>query len=117
MFATGVKGALWLAFSSVVAGLGQERIISPNATGSVLQIAGGSVSTGQILVAPDEYWGVVRAAHDLARDFGRVTGINYTVSNGEAGAAPITYTYNPINNKNNTFVSRQNSSGNEGLIY
>ncbi|KAK4653830.1 hypothetical protein QC762_511520 [Podospora pseudocomata] len=105
MFATGVKGALWLAFSSVVAGLGQERIISPNATGSVLQIAGGSVSTGQILVAPDEYWGVVRAAHDLARDFGRVTGINYTVSNGEAGAAPITYTYNPINNKNNTFFS------------
>ncbi|KAK4159432.1 hypothetical protein QBC43DRAFT_381881 [Cladorrhinum sp. PSN259] len=105
MLSTGLKGAVLLAFGSVVTALGQERIISINATDSVLQIAGGSVSAGQILVAPDEYWGVVRAAGDLALDFGRVTGVNYTLSNGEKGAQPVQYVYNPVNNMNNTHFS------------
>lgn len=105
MLSTGLKGAVLLAFGSVVAALGQERIISLNATDSVLQIAGGPVSAGQILVAPDEYWGVIRAAGDLAIDFGRVTGVNYTLSNGQSGAQPASYEYNPVNNMNNTHVS------------
>jgi hypothetical protein len=104
MLTTGVKGALWLAFSSVAAALGQEGLISTNSHGSDLQIAGGHVGKGQILVSSNDYWGVIRAAGDLALDFGRVTGTNYTLSNGEKGAAPAAYTYNPVNNMNNTHV-------------
>lgn len=103
--AKGVGAALWLTLTSVVAGLGQERIISINATAGAFQIAGGSVSKGQILVSDNDYWGVIRAAGDLAIDFGRVTGINYTLSSGKAGSAPVSYSYRPINNMNNTFVS------------
>jgi hypothetical protein len=100
-----MKGALWLAFSSVAAALGQERIISLDKNGADLQIAGGNVGKGQILVSSNEYWGVIRAAGDLAVDFGRVTGTNYTLSNGEKGAKPSEYTYKPVNNMNNTHVS------------
>ena len=105
MLPTSVKGAVWLAFSSVVAALGQESIISTNSKGSVLQIAGGHVSKGQILVSSNDYWGVIRAAGDLALDFGRVTGINYTLSNGDKKAAAAAYVYHPINNTDNTVVS------------
>jgi len=100
--------ALWLALAltSLVSGLGQERIVSINATTpGAFQIAGGPVSKGQILVSDNDYWGVIRAAGDLAVDFGRVTGINYTLSNGKASSAPVSYSYRPINNMNNTFVS------------
>lgn len=106
MLTMGVKGAFWLAFSSVVAALGQESIISTSGHGSALQLAGGHVGKGQILVSSNDYWGVIRAAGDLAVDFGRVTGTNYTLSNGEkkAGAAAA-YVYHPVNNMNNTVVS------------
>ena len=100
-----LKGAVWLAFSSVVAALGQERIISTSSHGAVLQLAGGQVGKGQILVSSNDYWGVIRAAGDLAVDFGRVTGTNYTLSNGEKKAKPAAYEYHPVNNMNNTVVS------------
>jgi hypothetical protein len=105
MLTAGVKGAFWLAFTSVAAALGQERIISTSSHGSHLQLAGGQVGKGQILVSSNDYWGVIRAAGDLAIDFGRVTGTNYTLSNGEKKATPAAYTYNPVNNMNNTHVS------------
>ncbi|KAK3939987.1 hypothetical protein QBC46DRAFT_449891 [Diplogelasinospora grovesii] len=103
-----VKGAAaaWLAFASVVSGLGQERIISFNSsTSGSLQIAGGAVSKGQILVSSNDYWGVIRAAGDLAIDFGRVTGTNYTLSNGNSSSKPAAYVYNPVNNMNNTYYT------------
>ncbi|KAL2260100.1 hypothetical protein VTK26DRAFT_6004 [Humicola hyalothermophila] len=105
MLPTSLKGALWLAFSTVVAALGQERIISTNRHGSVMQLAGGHVSKGQILVSSNDYWGVIRAAGDLAVDFGRVTGTNFTLSNGERRAKPAEYVYEPVNNMNNTHYS------------
>ncbi|KAL2024908.1 hypothetical protein VTK56DRAFT_3607 [Thermocarpiscus australiensis] len=105
MLATGMKGAVWLALSSVVAALGQEPIIALAGTAGSLQLAGGRVSKGQILVSSNDYWGVIRAAGDLAVDFGRVTGVNYTVSNGEKHAEPAAYTYRPVNNMNNTFYT------------
>ena len=105
-------GALWLALTSVVAGLGQERIISfDKSADNLLQLAGervggkGGSKAGQILVSGDEYWGVIRAAGDLALDFGRVTGTNYTLSNGDKKAKPAAYVYKPVNNMNNTHVS------------
>jgi hypothetical protein len=97
--------AVWLALTSVVAGLGQERLVSINATAGAFQIAGGPVSKGQILVSDNDYWGVIRAAGDLALDFGRVTGINYTLSDGKTSSPAAKYTYRPVNNMNNTFVS------------
>ncbi|GAB1317752.1 Gylcosyl hydrolase 115 C-terminal domain-containing protein [Madurella fahalii] len=117
MLTAGVKGALWLAFSSVAAALGQERIISPNGTAAALQIAGGPVSAGQILVSSNDYWGVIRAAGDLALDFGRVTGTNYTLSNGEANAEPAVYQYNPVNNMNNTHFSTTGTANFTGPAY
>uniref|UniRef100_L7JPV2 Gylcosyl hydrolase 115 C-terminal domain-containing protein n=1 Tax=Pyricularia oryzae (strain P131) TaxID=1143193 RepID=L7JPV2_PYRO1 len=84
--------------------LGQQAIVDFTSSANSLQIAGGPISAGQIRVSPNEYWGVIRAANDLAVDFGRVTGTNYTLSNRETGASPATYGYDPINNKNNTEV-------------
>ena len=108
MFCQSLRKAAFLmgaAGTSIVAALGQEPIVSFTSSAGSFQIAGGSVSAGQILVASNEYWGVIRAAGDLALDFGRVTGTNYTLSNGEKGSAAASYGYNPVNNMNNTFVS------------
>ncbi|KAH7367752.1 hypothetical protein B0T11DRAFT_253145 [Plectosphaerella cucumerina] len=90
---------------SLVAGLGQQPIISFEASDNALQIYGGDVGTGQIRVSENEYWGVIRAAGDLATDFGRVTGTNFSLSNGEEGASPATYTFNPVDPTNNTVYS------------
>lgn len=103
-----MKAAALLTVSttaSLVNGLGQQPIIAFNSTEDSFQIAGGSISKGQILVSSNDYWGVIRAAGDLALDFGRVTGTNYTLSNGVNGSAPASYVYHPVNNKNNTVVS------------
>jgi len=95
--------------ASLVTALGQAPIVAFEASPGSFQIAGSSLSTGQILVSSNDYWGVIRAAGDLAADFGRVTGTNYTLSNGNSRAAPATYTFHPVNNLNNTFVSPQAS--------
>lgn len=60
------------------------------------QITGGRISKPQILVSSGDNWGVIRAAGDLAKDFGRVTGTNFTLSNGEKRAKPATYEYRPV---------------------
>ncbi|CAK7207467.1 hypothetical protein SEUCBS139899_010277 [Sporothrix eucalyptigena] len=97
-----------------VAALGQQPIISFNdsATGS-LQLSGG----GQILVSSNDYWGVIRAAGDLAVDFGRVTGTNLTLSNGEANTSPASYSYHPVNNLNNTVYSTNGTASFSGPAY
>ncbi|KAK4237527.1 glycoside hydrolase [Achaetomium macrosporum] len=117
MHSPGLMGALWLALSSLAAGLGQQQIISTNSHGAELQIAGGRVGKGQILVSSNDYWGVIRAAGDLAVDFGRVTGTNYTLSNGEKHAVPAAYTYHPVNNMNNTFYSTTGTANFTGPAY
>ncbi|CAJ2500490.1 Uu.00g033430.m01.CDS01 [Anthostomella pinea] len=80
----------------LVAALGQQPIISFESVAGALQLAGSNITRPQILVSSDDYWGVIRAAGDLAKDFGRVTGTNFTLSNGEAGADQATYDYRPI---------------------
>ena len=90
----------------LVSALGQQSIISFTETPGAFRIVGGDYSTpSQIRVASNDYWGVIRAAGDLAKDFGRVTGTNFTLSNGEAGAEPAVYSYNPTT-ANYTHVSR-----------
>ncbi|KAI0198547.1 hypothetical protein F4808DRAFT_256222 [Astrocystis sublimbata] len=90
---------LWLvltALASLVASLGQQPIVSFTKVPDALQIAGGDIKKPQILVSGGDSWGVIRAAGDLAIDFGRVTGTNFTLSNGEKGAKPTLYEYHPV---------------------
>lgn len=94
-----------LGLLPVVAGLGQQSIVSFNKSDDGLQLVGGDAGPGQIRVSKDEYWGVIRAAGDLAVDFGRVTGTNFTLSNGQKKASPVKYKFKPVDVKNNTHVS------------
>lgn len=93
-----------IGFAPSASALGQKQIISFTGDSDAFQVAGGAISQPQILVSSNEYWGVIRAAGDLAKDFGRVTGTNFTLSNGEAGAEPAAYEYKPIT-RNYTHVS------------
>lgn len=97
--------SLVIGFAPLTAALGQKQIISFTSDPGAFQLAGGSITEPQILVSSNEYWGVIRAAGDLAKDFGRVTGANFTLSNGEVGAAPAVYEYAPIT-RNYTHVSQ-----------
>jgi hypothetical protein len=93
------------ALLPLVASLGQKQIITFDADGEdTFQLVGGDISNGQILVSGDEFWGVVRAAGDLAADFGRVTGTNFSISNGREGATPAVFKYDPVDISNNTIV-------------
>lgn len=111
---------LWLiglfGLTANVVALGQEAIISFTNSDDSFQIFGGSITTGQIRVSKDDYWGVIRAAGDLAVDFGRVTGTNFTLSNGDTGASPATYTFEPVDVKNNTYVSPDKVVGDAQLM-
>lgn len=85
------------ALAPLVSALGQQTIISFTEVPGSFRLAGGdSVAQPQIRVSGDDYWGVIRAAGDLAKDFGRVTGTNFTLSNGEVGAEPAVYAYDIV---------------------
>ncbi|KAI0405898.1 hypothetical protein F4802DRAFT_138996 [Xylaria palmicola] len=89
---------VWLVlavWASLVTALGQEAVVGFKRAPGAFQLAGGKISRPQILVSADDSWGVIRAAGDLAIDFGRVTGTNFTLSNGKKGARPATYQYRP----------------------
>lgn len=68
----------------VVLGLGQNATISLTNKPGLLQL-GGKGLQGQIVVSPNDWWGVIRAAEDLAFDFGRVTGTNLTLGSSQKG--------------------------------
>src|SRR5687767_5610886 len=101
-----LNGFALAACLPLVSSIGQKQIISFESDGDeTFQLAGGDVSNGQIRVSDNEYWGVIRAAGDLAIDFGRVTKNNLTVSNGKDGADPAELKYDPVDVSNNTIVS------------
>jgi hypothetical protein len=83
-----------LAFVSAVAALGQEQIISFTISKNAFQLFGTNSGKGQILVAPNDHWGVQKAAGDLATDFGRVTGKNMTLTAYESKDVQPIYTWN-----------------------
>lgn len=111
---------LLLAVAPLVSALGQQPVVSFNASAGAFQIAGGRIAAGQVLVAENDYWGVIRVAGQVAADLGRVTGTNYTLSTdvrlvansssssfGNASsttAAAALYWYNPVDTRNNTHV-------------
>lgn len=100
-----LTAAALLALAPLASGLGQKQIISFEHSGGALQVAGGDIGAGQIRVSEDEFWGVVRAAGDLAVDFGRVTGTNYSLSNGVESAKAVEYKFEPADVSDNTVVS------------
>ncbi|KAI9170762.1 Kinesin-like protein 6 [Paramyrothecium foliicola] len=104
--------------ASVVAGLGQKQIIGFGAANrDSFQLAGRGVNSGQILVSSDDYWGVIRAAGDLGLDFGRVTGTNYTLSNGKRDAKPAKFDFDPVDVKDNTKFATTKKQSFEGPPY
>ncbi|KAF7176425.1 hypothetical protein CNMCM7691_002554 [Aspergillus felis] len=58
--------------------LGQEPIVAFDKTKGAYKLAGKTTAAGVILLDGDDWPGVIRAAGDLAADFGRVTGTNFT---------------------------------------
>lgn len=63
------------------AGLGQNATVATSHAGpDFLQLAGDGID-GQILLSANDWWGVIRAAEDLAIDIGKVTGKNLTLGN------------------------------------
>lgn len=100
-------GALCLLLPPLAQALGQEPILDFTGARSedTFRLAGSDQSAGQILVSSNDYWGVIRAAGDLAIDFGRVTGTNFTLSNGEDDAEPAVFEFEPVDVRNNTAVS------------
>src|SRR4051812_5963376 len=54
--------------------------------GTLLQLAGKGLGA-QILVSQEEWWGVLRAAEDLAGDLGKVVGENLTLAYWDGSAA------------------------------
>lgn len=80
-----------LSLFPLTAALGQDPTITTikpkNGTSSPLQIAGKGLNP-QILVSKEEWWGVLRAAEDLAADLGKVVGENLTLAYWDGKAAP-----------------------------
>lgn len=71
---------LLLGLLSNVIALGQNATISLIAGKGLLKLAGDG-SNGEILVSANDWFGVLRAAQDLAVDVGRVTGRNLSLGN------------------------------------
>ena len=67
-----------LAVASIVAALGQNATLTFEPTAGALQLAGGN-STARIVLDGADWAGLIRTADDLAKDFGRITGVNGTV--------------------------------------
>lgn len=82
------------------ASLGQQITIAFTQQTHGLQLAGHGIN-GQILVSANDWFGVQKAANDLAEDFGRATGRNLTVAAANTHAKAAFYTYRaPTSNVN-----------------
>jgi hypothetical protein len=78
------SSSLFALLVSAVNALGQNATVTLSPGKGLLQLAG-SGTNGQILVSANDWWGVLRAAEDLAGDVGKVTGRNLTLGNWMAG--------------------------------
>lgn len=98
----------------VVVGLIQRRTIAFTQQTDALQLAGKGIN-GQILVSANDWFGVQKAANDLAEDFGRVTGTNMTVAATGTNEKAAFYTYQPPTN--NVNVSSVRVYGWHGFLF
>ena len=68
-----------LSAATIVAGLGQNATLTFKPMVGALQLAGGNSTSSRIVLDGADWAGVIRTAQDLAKDFGRITGVNGTV--------------------------------------
>jgi hypothetical protein len=85
---------LLLALLPSVLALGQNATVSLTAGSGSLQLAGSGLD-GQILVSANDWFGVLRAAQDLAGDVGKVTGKNLTLGNWQSSGKKRDVSHNP----------------------
>jgi len=78
-----------LAFLPSVLSLGQNATVTLTSAPGLFQLAGNGIS-GQILLSANDWFGVIRAAQDLAGDIGKVTGKNLTLGNWQSGSSNYT---------------------------
>lgn len=69
-----------VGLATSVNALGQNVTVTLSPGNGLLQLAGSGIN-GQILVSANDWWGVLRAAEDLAGDVGKVVGRNLTLGN------------------------------------
>ncbi|KAK5110553.1 hypothetical protein LTR62_005745 [Meristemomyces frigidus] len=101
-------------FAGCAIAIGQKPTINFNGTGTLL---GSSSSAVQIMVEQDDWPAVLRVCDDVAMDFGRVTGLNGTVTLLMDGTAPSlnsSMIYNITGRS--TYQMRQASYGNKGGV-
>ena len=79
-FSSSSSIALVAALVSGTNALGQNATVSLTPGKGLFQLAGSGIN-GQILVSANDWWGVLRAAEDLAGDVGKVVGKNLTLGN------------------------------------
>jgi hypothetical protein len=91
---TSVLLAIAAACHSVEA-LGQNSTVTTSSAPGLFQLAGNG-QEGQILLSSSDWWGVIRAAEDLAGDFGKVLGKNLTLANWKGAQTTVQYTYRPV---------------------
>jgi hypothetical protein len=75
-----------VAFCSSVEALGQNATVTMQSAAGLLVLAGEN-QTGQILLSANDWFGVLRAAEDIAGDFGKVTGKNLTLGHWQISTA------------------------------
>lgn len=69
---------------------------------------------GQILLSANDWWGVIRAAQDLAGDVGKVTGTNLTLGNWRAGGKNTHISPSPANGDH---VDAETHGGETTVLY
>lgn len=87
-----------LGVVTTASALGGAPSITFDSTVGGLPLAGHGVHDAQILVDADDFWGVQKAAGDLAVDFGRVTGTNFSLAAPNARTRAPVYRYRPTTN-------------------
>ena len=86
---------LFLIISTSAAGTSTSPFTFQENGGDGYQLGGPGIAP-EIRVAPDEFPGVIRAANDLAIDFGRVLGVNATVVSANWNTTVSTNPLKPI---------------------
>jgi hypothetical protein len=100
------KAAFSVSLIGLADALGQNQTVGFNASKGALKI-----SDGQIAVSGNDHWGVIKAANDLAIDFGRITGKNLTVYGINATSAPVYTWHAPTSNTTYAVGPAQNITG------
>lgn len=76
-------------FFTQTSALGQSSPVTTDSSSSSSKLLKLSGAGNQILLSADDWWGVLRAAQDLAGDFGKVTGRNLTLVSWSGGNSTI----------------------------